>query len=150
MIISNVRRYLALTLVALFAFVAARAESEAFYGTTTINFDALGHSNYSLSIGAGVVVGGDEYASAFTSFGGLFASSFSSIGEAGVAIYLSDIHKVGAQWIADYVLIEEFNNYTGQTEYSYYYNYSLPTSSIVYGSADCAGRHEEVTGSIIW
>lgn len=150
MSISTVRRYLALTLLTLFASVGAQAESEEFYGTTTINFDALGHSNYSISISASVAVGGDDYASAYAGFGGLFGSSFSSIGEAGVGIYLDNIHKVGSRWIADSVLIEEFDNYTGQYEYSYYYDYPLPTASMVYGSADCADQHETVAGSIIW
>lgn len=137
-----------LAAVAVTAAVCLGARADEFYGTTTIDFNARGYSNYNVTIYADLIVGGDDYASAYASFAGLSGSSYSYIGEAGVTMYFTNVHKVGSQWVADEVNVLEFTNATGQYEWRYYYNYVMPNPSTVYGSAQCNGYTQVVRGYI--
>lgn len=141
------RRCLVLIGAALLPWSALRADS--FFGPTVINFDQLGATSYNLWFAAELVVGGDAYATANAGFGSIFGSSFSYIGEAGVRVSMENIRRVNGVWTAEYVVKQEFSNYTGQYEYTYYYNQPLPTSGWVSGSAECGSESQSVVGSIV-
>jgi hypothetical protein len=138
----------ACTLAVLALGFVLNARAEQFTGTTTIDFNAGGYASYNLSFYADVVVGGDVYAYSNAGFADVTGSSYSFIGEAEVDMYFSNIHKVGSQWRAETVTILEFDHATGNYDWRYLYDYALPSSATVWGSATCQGYTQDVRGSI--
>ena len=138
--------YIALALPALL--FGANLRAEYFYQSTYIDFEARGNASYDMSFGVDLVVGGYDYATAYASFGSLYASSYSYIGEADAEMQLFNIHKVGSQWVAESVMITEFSNATGNYAYRYYNDWPVPSAAYADGGAQCLGDHRPVQGWI--
>lgn len=147
MISMSLRRYVALASLVLLSSVGLRAQS--FWGPTYVDFDALGYSSYNLVFYADVVVGGSSYATAYASYGSLYETSYSYIGEAGVGMYFYNIQKIKGQWVAETAGVYAFSNATGQYEYTFYNNLPLPSAAYVYGNAECDGYQQTVRGQIV-
>lgn len=141
-----VRRWFVVVSLLLAPLFQTRAEQ--FWNSTYINFATRGYGTYDMWFLADLVVGGDSYATAYAGFGSLYGTSFSYIGEAGVGMYLSNIQRIGGTWTAESVIVYAFSNVTGQYEYTYYYNYPLPTAGWVNGQATCDGYYSDVRGYI--
>jgi hypothetical protein len=137
-------RFFGLALLALLSSAVARAQY--FEGDTAFNFDTLGGTSYNLSFFASTTVGGSETGWAYASFGPLYASSVCNAGEAGAGIAMSNIRKVGSQWVAEYVTLYELKSDASGYDYTYYSNVVLPTSATAYGEAQCADQTRSIYG----
>jgi hypothetical protein len=145
---SRARRF-GLGLLVLFSSITvSRVRAESFVGSQFVDFAARGYSNYNLEFYAELVVGGSVYADAYASFGGLYGSSYSFIGESGVQFRMWNIHKVGSQWIADTVEKWIFLNSTGSWDSTFFYNVVLPSNGWVDGHSYCEGYTMPVQGWI--
>jgi hypothetical protein len=141
---SSCFRFFGLALLALLSSAVSRAQS--FEGDTQFNFDALGGTSYNLSFFASTIVGGSETGWAYASFGSLYASSVCNAGEAGAGMSLSNITKVGGQWVAATVLLYELKPDASGYDYTEYTNVVLPSVATASGEAQCADQTRSIYG----
>ena len=140
------RRLIAALGLALLAAVGLRAES--FTGNTYIDFNARGYAVYNMWFAA-EVNGTSGYAYANVRFGNIYASSSTYYwGKAGAIVFLNNVRKVGGQWVAESVTIQEISNSTGTYQNRYLSNFGLPGSDWVSGYAQGTSTSQPVRGYI--
>ncbi len=134
MITSTVRRFLGLVLLLVLA-TSARASTD-YTGDTYLDFNAMGQSSYDVYITSGYIAPDalQGTASCWASFAGYSGTSSTPASEADVQIWVSNVHQVHGQWVADSISISILNPNTYAYTHTIYYNVPVPTASWARGA----------------
>ncbi len=146
MLFVSFRCFCAVALLAIISVGGMRAQT--FSGTTSIDLDAAGFENYTLSFQAVLADDTGGFATAYAGYGDFAECSYGRAGEAGVSIVFENIQKVSGQWVATTATVSVFDEETGGYETTIYYSVPVDAAGEVYGEAEGTETVSLVRGTL--